>query len=147
MVEGHDPGRPLLLGLEREPSVPRAHVQHRLAGETGQAERPPLGGQPVRRLAAVRDHPPAEIDGVPVDDLDDFRVCRTSLCFNSPIFTVVLPPDNILGVPAGPATSMSDGFYVMLRPLRKGKHSIHFHGFIPAANFAVDVSYAPLTIN
>jgi hypothetical protein len=123
--------------------------------ECSSVEAPPFGPFTDRKLLAACNHQfmdsardlRAEIDGVPVDDLDDFRVCKTSLCFNSPIFNVVLPPDNILGVPAGPATSMNDGFYVMLRPLRKGKHSIHFHGLIPAANFAVDVSYAPLTIN
>jgi hypothetical protein len=87
-----------------------------------------------------------EIGGKRVDDLRDFRICETRLCFNSPIFDVVLPPDNILGVNAGPATSMSDGYYLMLRPLPVGKHSIHFHGFLPAANFAVDVTYAPLTV-
>jgi hypothetical protein len=88
----------------------------------------------------------AEIDGVPVNDLQSFRVCQTKLCFNSPVFDVVLPPDNILSVAAGPAISMSDGFYLLVRPLPVGKHAIHFHGFLPAANFAVDVAYAPLTV-
>jgi hypothetical protein len=122
--------------------------------ECSSVEPPPFGPFTERKDLAACNHQfldtvrdlQAEIDGVPVENLESFRVCQTKLCFNSPIFSVVLPPKNILGVPAGPAISMSDGFYLLLRPLPAGKHTIHFHGFGPAANFAVDVTYAPLTV-
>jgi hypothetical protein len=122
--------------------------------ECSSVEAPPFGPFTERKDLAACNHQfidtvtdlHAEIDGVAVQGLQDFRICKTNLCFNSPIFEVVLPARNILGVPAGPAVSMSDGFYLLLHPLSAGQHTIHFHGFGPAANFAVDVTYAPLTV-
>jgi hypothetical protein len=122
--------------------------------ECSSVEPPPFGPFTDRKDLAACNHQfldtatdlRAEIDGAPVQGLQDFRICQTRLCFNSPIFNVVLPAHNILGVPAGPATSMSDGYYLLVRPLPAGEHVVHFHGFLPAANFALDVTYAPLTV-
>jgi hypothetical protein len=96
---------------------------------------------PVRDLRA-------EVDGVVIQDLTSYRA-------RSPIFDFFLPtannpdgsPTNILGIPGGgPGKSMADGYYLLLAPLSPGAHIIHFHGFSPPANFAVDVTYAPLTV-
>lgn len=82
----------------------------------------------------------AEIDGVAVQNLQNYRA-------RSPIFNFFLPTDNIFGIAGGgTGRSMADGYYLLLAPLRPGQHSIHFHGFGPAANFVVDVTYAPLTV-
>jgi hypothetical protein len=65
--------------------------------------------------------------GRPVDisvpNLDSFEV-------RSPVFTFVLPQDNMFGLPQGtPALSMSDGIWVMLR-LAPGRYTVHFEGKI-----------------
>ena len=36
---------------------------------------------------------------------------------------------------------IDDGFYVMLKPLEVGHHTLRFRGQIPAVGFAVDVTY------
>jgi hypothetical protein len=82
-----------------------------------------------------------EIDGQPVTNLGDFRV-------QSPLFTFgPLPPNNILGAPAGSTSpSVSDGYFVMLKPLSVGRHTLHFGGmadFTPVGGpvFVQDITY------
>jgi hypothetical protein len=78
------------------------------------------------------------LDGRAVPNLGRFRAA-------SPPFDFTVPADNILGVP-GPASgrSSSDGFWVLLRPLHRGNHVIHFEAAVvsgPAAGFTQDVTY------
>jgi hypothetical protein len=67
------------------------------------------------------------VDGKKLKNLDEFRV-------RSKIFTVMLPENNILVLsngkpaPAGPTKSLSDGYWIMLKPLPEGKHTIYIHG-------------------
>jgi hypothetical protein len=68
------------------------------------------------------------IDGVPVHDLDDYRV-------ESPLFVYGPLPDNNIaqsfGIDAPEGTTslaVGDGIYVMVPPLSAGKHKIHFEG-------------------
>jgi hypothetical protein len=84
----------------------------------------------------------AEIDGVPIQNVQDYRA-------SSPLFTYgPLPGNNVLQLfgfdaPAG-ATSLSvaDGFYLMLAPLSVGQHSIRFTGtFGDPFNFTLDITY------
>jgi hypothetical protein len=68
-----------------------------------------------------------------------------------PVIRAVSPPppypinwavDNPFGpVTAGRAVSVADGFWVLLRPLHEGTHSLQFHGRAPAFGFTVDVTY------
>src|SRR5215213_10050622 len=45
----------------------------------------------------------------------------------SPVFSVTLPKDNIFGIPAGKYDdASSNGLWVTLQPLSKGKHKIHW---------------------
>ena len=86
------------------------------------------------------------VDGVPVEGLkEDYR-------FPSPVFPFNGAIDNPFdtfcsGVPAGtcyegPHTSgFSDGYWVMLRPLSPGVHTIHMYGYLADWNFMVDVTY------
>ena len=69
------------------------------------------------------------IDGTELENLHRYRV-------ESPFFTLgPLPDNNIAGVAEGTvAYSVADGFFIMLPPLSKGEHTIHFAG---AAGFAV----------
>ena len=72
----------------------------------------------------------AEIDGVPVNAIQAYRV-------ESPLFEWgPLPENNIfqffgLDAPAGTTSLAVDaGYYLMLAPLRVGRHTIHFGGTI-----------------
>jgi hypothetical protein len=80
----------------------------------------------------------ASIDGVPLRNLSDYRV-------QSPVFSVTLPEENVLGVPSGTyAPMVSDGYWLMLAPLSAGAHTIHFKGIItggPFAGFETEVTY------
>ena len=44
----------------------------------------------------------------------------------SPLFTVTLPQNNVLGAPPGAYDVVSDGVWVLLPPLSEGTHTIHF---------------------
>lgn len=83
-----------------------------------------------------------EIDGHSIENLDAFRV-------QSPAFHFTLPENNFLGAPAGSCIpsggscvdnlAVSDGFYLLLRPLSVGAHTIHFHASVPG--FTLDIVY------
>ena len=82
-----------------------------------------------------------EIDGKSVTNLDKYRV-------QSPLFTIgPLPEGNLLGVPAGTTgISVSDGYFVMLKPLSVGTHTLHFGGLVDLTSvggpvFMLDISY------
>lgn len=89
------------------------------------------------------------VDGVALKDLQSYRV-------QSPLYTLgPLPENNILqsfgieGTVGATTPSLTDGFYVMLSPLPRGAHTIHFSGvltFTAAADgfdliFMLDITY------
>jgi hypothetical protein len=80
------------------------------------------------------------IDGVNVGNLDSYR-------FQSPLFNLTFPENNIAGIPPQTAKAVSDGFWILLEPLSPGSHEIHFKAALgdPTAigtvNFALDVRY------
>ncbi|KPK49105.1 MAG: hypothetical protein AMS22_14220 [Thiotrichales bacterium SG8_50] len=63
------------------------------------------------------------IDGKQVQMLNRYRV-------ESPLYTIgPLPEGNVLGADAGTMyDSVGDGFFLMLAPLSRGEHEIHFKG-------------------
>jgi hypothetical protein len=63
----------------------------------------------------------ATVDGVAIPDLKKYRM-------QSPLFDVIIPEDNVMGVPPGATQAVSDGFWILLRPLSPGKHEIDFTG-------------------
>lgn len=82
----------------------------------------------------------ASIDGVAIANLSKYRV-------QSPLFNVTRPGDNTSGLPAGTTQSVSDGFWILLKPLPLGKHEIRFSGSImdytatAPLNFVSDSNY------
>ena len=70
------------------------------------------------------------VDGIAVDHVGLYRA-------ESPMFVIGPFPDNpiIYADPGTTANSVSDGFYIMLAPLSRGQHEIHFEG---AAIFTVE---------
>ncbi len=62
-----------------------------------------------------------EIDGHPVADIASYRVA-------SPQFKFKAPTPWIFGATGGNGTSVGDGYYVLLEPLPRGHHTIHYGG-------------------
>jgi hypothetical protein len=79
----------------------------------------------------------ATIDGTAVQNLGD----PSPYSVESPLFTFTLPENNVLGLPAGEAQSVSSGYYLMLAPLSAGEHTVHFGGRYPDFDFALDITY------
>jgi len=99
----------------------------------------------LRQLAASYVDPASvsmEIDGAPVPKLKErFRV-------QTDAFGITIPDDNqFTAVGEGQFAAgtyfpaVDDGIYVMLSPLPPGRHTIHFHGYFPAFNFTLDITY------
>jgi hypothetical protein len=63
------------------------------------------------------------------------------------LFTVNLPADNFLGLPAGPYPSVSDGWWLTLGPLDSGSYQLHFGGATEGigayagSSFSQDITY------
>jgi hypothetical protein len=80
------------------------------------------------------------VDGVKVKNLGDFRVQSPFYYFN-----MVPPYNNFLGVDnATEGYSVSDGYWVMVKPLSPGTHVIHFEGAWvsgPGAGAVQNVTY------
>ncbi len=77
----------------------------------------------------------ARVDGKPIADVRRWLE-------KSPLFTVVLPPDNIFGLDAGFVLdpSVDEGFYLLLPPLPPGDHTVDFGGTFADGN-GVAVTY------
>jgi hypothetical protein len=83
----------------------------------------------------------AVIDGVPVKNLEAFRV-------ESPLFEFgPLPEDNLfeffgLDAPAGTTSPAVDsGVYLLLAPLKVGTHTIHVGGMFDLLGFSIDTTF------
>lgn len=80
------------------------------------------------------------IDGYKLENLSQYRV-------HSGLFDVVLPEKNIFGAPSGPTQAVSDGWWIILKPLPLGQHRIHFSGVVldnpttGTQGFAVEATY------
>jgi hypothetical protein len=77
------------------------------------------------------------IDHAKVKNLDQYRV-------TSPVFTVFLPEDAVLGL--GPTGNfgpvVSDGFWLLLRPLSPGSHTIQLKSaHTPGGPVVVDLTW------
>lgn len=59
------------------------------------------------------------INGIDVKDLKKYRA-------RSSVFDLVFPEDNIYGVKAGTTRSVTDGYWLLVKPLSKGNHVVHF---------------------
>lgn len=79
------------------------------------------------------------VDSVKLSGLQRYRV-------RSPIFDVVLPEKNLFGGTPGPTRGVSDGYWLFLGPLPKGKHKIHSFGSCLAGKVSIGVNYDITTI-
>jgi hypothetical protein len=81
-----------------------------------------------------------EIDGRSVADLEDYYS-------ESPLFNETLFADNLFGLDPGVyGPAMTLGYYLMIKPLQSGTHTIHFAALLPNGageedDFRLDVTY------
>ena len=79
----------------------------------------------------------ASIDGTSLRELASYRV-------RSPVFSYTVTSDNLTGALAGVhSPAVSDGYWLMLRPLSPGPHTIHVKGVSSpsAGSFEAEVTY------
>jgi hypothetical protein len=102
-----------------------------------------------------------EIDGVPVQNLGQYRAESPLYCSSLAILGVYTPedleafcppgesnpncldlpnPDEHFGTEEGFGPAMSDGVWLMLAPLKRGQHTIHFQA-TGAGDFSLEVTY------
>ena len=80
------------------------------------------------------------VDGAKTQSFSNFRV-------QSPLFNMTYIPNNINGAPIGTTQGSSAGYWVMLKPLPVGDHTIHIAGSVvnyaegTLNNFANEVTY------
>jgi hypothetical protein len=82
-----------------------------------------------------------EVDGAAIQHSQLFR-------FTSPVFSITLPQKNLLqatgnsaAVPGTVFPVVAEGFYVMLKPLPVGEHTISMRGRFPNIAFTLDCTY------
>jgi hypothetical protein len=80
----------------------------------------------------------------------DGKTVKGLVRVRSEVFATTIPTDNIYNalcggpgtVPAGVySPSVDDGYYVLLKPLSVGNHTVHFHAEVPSQSFVLDVTY------
>jgi len=80
------------------------------------------------------------VDGTDISEIAKYR-------FQTPLFNLTLPENNVMGIPAGEINGVSEGYFVMLKPLSEGNHTIRSAGSVTEVtvqgtqNFASDVTY------
>ncbi len=63
----------------------------------------------------------AKIDGKYIEDLKRYRV-------KSDFYDLIFPYKNVYDLVPGLTRSVCDGYWIFLKPLPAGKHSVYFHG-------------------
>ena len=78
----------------------------------------------------------AEIDSVPVSNLDAYRI-------ESPLFEFgPLPENNLLAAPAGATSpSVDAGVYLLLAPLSVGEHALRVGGTFDEFGASIDTTF------
>ena len=76
-----------------------------------------------------------EVDGRTIQNLLNYRE-------QSSVFSVTVPEGNLLGLNPGTyAPCLDDGYYLLLAPLSRGQHTIHFTAENADHSFSLDVTY------
>jgi hypothetical protein len=75
----------------------------------------------------------ASIDGEDLLISEKFRA-------QSPPFDFSYPPNNIFGAQEGPTRGAGDGYWIFMRPLQPGKHTIRTYGSCMSGKIQIDAS-------
>lgn len=92
------------------------------------------------------------VDGEVVADLEGYRTATGQFAWTAPsansadwLIDPVGPiPANTCGIPVGDRFGVADGYWIMLRPLAPGSHSLRFASTLGAGvdAFTIDMTYA-----
>ena len=76
-----------------------------------------------------------DIDGIKLKDLEKYRV-------SSKLFNITFAPSNIYDVEPGPTEGACNGYWILLRPLSVGTHTIYFSAavYVPAGSILDEMS-------
>lgn len=74
------------------------------------------------------------VDDLRIDNLHEYRV-------RSPVFDLYLDENNVIDVKPGPTKATSDGYWLLLRPLSRGSHTISFSGSCLAGRIRIGAKY------
>jgi hypothetical protein len=74
------------------------------------------------------------IDGTKLSNVKKFRV-------QSGVFDANLPQDNIWGVKPGKTRAAADGYWIFLKPLPKGMHTLQFNASCLAGTINIGTNY------
>lgn len=95
----------------------------------------------VDEIVDATDNLSLQVNGQSLDNLEDFR-------FRSPVFGFGVPTGSLyratgcdVDEPRLVFPAVADGYYVMLRPLSVGQHTVHFTGTFTDFGFTLDVTY------
>ena len=92
----------------------------------------------VRGVIDLVSHVEVQVDGVAVKKPEDYRVTSRLFHFTGdPSLTAAY--DACITGSSQPA--VSDGYWIMLEPLSRGTHTIHFRGEIETIGFETEVTY------
>jgi hypothetical protein len=75
-----------------------------------------------------------QLDNLSIVDLSPFR-------YRSPIFTVDLIEDNVLGAAPGPTKMATDGFWAFLKPPKIGEHVLITFGSCRSGRIRIGTTY------
>lgn len=91
------------------------------------------------------------VDGEELDDVEAYRATSAQFSWTTPADEAdqLIPgtgpiPANACGIPEGDRFGVTDGFWIMLRPLEAGTHTVHFAATIQpdgADPFELDLTY------
>jgi len=79
----------------------------------------------------------AELDGHDIVSDHNYR----PFTVESPNFPLVALDGNAAGIPPGRGFSVSRGVWLLLAPLSRGEHTLHFEGAFPNVPFAASATY------
>jgi hypothetical protein len=74
------------------------------------------------------------IDGTTLSNPEAYRI-------DTPPFSVTLPEDNLWGVKQGSTRAAGDGYWLFLKPLPAGRHTIQFGGSCLAGTINIGSTY------
>jgi hypothetical protein len=76
----------------------------------------------------------AGISGISLDNLKHYRI-------QSPLFSVTLPANNVLGLSAQTTKMMSEGYWLFLKPLKPGNYHLYSFGSCLVGRIKIGVSH------
>lgn len=139
----------------RSCSVPKGKALFFPIVNSVNVDTPNVCGQGPEHLSVetLRGFSAAFIDGATNLSVDvDGKAIRNLRRVKSKVFAVALPEDNLFDAPCSGQTNpnvplgvfapaVDDGYYLKLKPLKAGTHTVHFHAENPSASFVLDVTY------